>query len=94
MLLALTSGQRCQTFASLDIGDMKKTLPYYIFTLQEHAKQNRPGHLLSTICVKKYDEENLCPYRTLESYHEKMAPLRATTSIMVLFSYEKPHIYR
>ena len=53
MLLALTSGQRCQTLASLDISSMKKTQQHYIFNLEEHAKQNCPGHVLSTFCVNR-----------------------------------------
>lgn len=91
MLLALTSGQRCQTLVSLDIGSMKKTQQSYIFNLQEHAKQNRPGNVLSTFCVRKYDQENLCPYRTLESYLEKTAPLRETMNTKLFLSYVKPH---
>ena len=68
MLLALTSGQRCQTLAALDIANIKKTEQYYLFGLEEHTKQNRPGNMFSNFCVRRYDHDNLCPYQALETY--------------------------
>ena len=52
ILLPLTSGQRCQT-AALDIANMKKTEQYYLFGLEEHTKQNRPGNMFSNFCVRR-----------------------------------------
>ena len=45
MLLALTSGQRCQTLTFLDTTAMTKTPEYYLFHIQQHVKQDRPGKL-------------------------------------------------
>ena len=39
MLVALTSGQRCQTLAALDIANMKKTEQHYLFGLEEHTSK-------------------------------------------------------
>ena len=91
MLLALTSSQRCQTLAALDIANMKKTEQYYLFCLEKHTKQNRPGNLFSTFCVRRYDHDNLCPYQTLEAYVERTSVLRGTTTIKLFISYVKPH---
>ena len=44
VLLAITSGQRCQTLTNLDISSMKKTGKYYLYQFKNHMKQNRPGH--------------------------------------------------
>lgn len=40
MLLALTSVERFQTLGALDTENMKKTEQYYLFGIEEHAKQN------------------------------------------------------
>ena len=63
MLLALTSGQRCQTFTCLDITAMKKTDDYYVFHLPDHVIQNRPGNVVSTFYVRRYQQEELCVYK-------------------------------
>ena len=91
MLLALTSGQRCQTLTYLDIQSMKETPEYYVFQLTEHIKQNRPGNVFSTFHVGKYHQEELCVYHTLKSYLYRTAPLRGGTSTRLLISYVKPH---
>ncbi len=91
MLLALTSGQRCQTLTYLDILSMKETPDYYVFQLTEHIKQNRPGNVFSTFHVGKYHQEELCVYHTLKSYLYRTAPLRGGTSTRLLISYVKPH---
>ena len=91
MLLALTSGQRCQTLTYLDIQVMKETPDYYVFQLTEHIKQNRPGNAFSTFDVGKYHQEELCVYRTLKSYLYRTAPLTGGTSTRLLMSYVKPH---
>ena len=55
MLIALTTGQRCQTLAYLDIFEkyMVKTEQCFNFGLTEHIKQDRPGagciKLLTTV---------------------------------------------
>ena len=91
MLLALTLGQRCQTLAALDIANMKKTAQYYLFGLEEHTKQNRPGNMFSNFCVRRYDHDNLSPYQALETYLERTSVLRGTTTTKLFISYVKPH---
>ena len=91
MLLALTSGQKCQTLAALNISNMRKTEQYYLFGLEQHAKQNRPGNVLSTFCVQKYDHANLCPCLSLQHYLERTSIPRGTTTTKLFISYVKPH---
>ena len=90
VLLALTSGQRRQTLTFLDITSMKKTQDYFIFHLNEHIKQSRKGHVFSTFYVRKYQQPELCAYRTLENYLERTLPLRSSTGTKLLLSYVKP----
>ena len=92
MSLALTSGQQCQTTVSLDISSIKKSQQWYIFNLEEHAKQNRPGHVLLTFCVRMHDDKNLRPYKTLEkAILTEMASLRAAICTKLFLSDVKPH---
>ena len=51
ILLALTTGQRRQVLVSLDTQTMTKTNEYYVFHLNDHVKQNRPGYVFSTVFV-------------------------------------------
>ena len=66
MLLALTTGQRCQTLASLDRQTMTKTAEQFVFRLTDHMKQNRPGYVFSTVHVRRYHQAELCVYQMLE----------------------------
>ena len=89
ILLALTSGQRCQTLVALDCQSMTKTEEQFVFHLTEHLKQNRPGSVLSNICARRYRQEELCVYRTIEHYLERTAKLRRSSKLLV--SFVKPH---
>ena len=70
---------------------MKKTEQYYLFGLEEHTKQNRPGNMFSNFCVRRYDHDNLCPYQTLKTYLERTSVLRGTTTTKLFISYVKSH---
>ena len=89
MLLALTTGQRCQTLASLDTQSMTKTDEQFVFHLTDHMKQNRPGNIFSTVYVRRYHNPELCVYRTLEHYLERTSKLRSSSKLLV--SSVKPH---
>ena len=91
ILLALTSGQRCQTLSFLDIGCMKSTPEYYLFYLQDHVKQSRPGNVLSSFFVRKYPKQELCIYSTLGHYLDRTKSLRHSSSTQLLISYAKPY---
>lgn len=59
ILLALSSGQQCQTLSFLRVGAMKKTPDYYLFYIQDHVNQDRPGKTLSSFFGRKYPKEPL-----------------------------------
>ena len=66
ILLALTSGQRCQKLALLKTNAMKGNSSYYLFSIQDHVKQDRPSKLLSSFVVRQYLKELLYTYITLQ----------------------------
>ena len=71
MLVALVTGQRCQTLSYFDISDkhMKKFPTNFSFALTGHVKQNRPGQMFTNVRLFKYPmNNNLCVYTTLEHY--------------------------
>ena len=63
---------------------MKKTERYYLFRFKNHLKQNRPGHIVSSLYVHKYSERTL-PVRVVEhtalllSYVKPFAPVGSST---------------
>ena len=91
ILLALTSGQRCQTLSFLRVDAMKKTPDYYLFYVWDHVKQDRPGNVLSSFYVRKYPKEPLCIYCTLEHYLERTQLVRDYDNGHLLLSYIKPY---
>lgn len=91
ILLALTSGQRCQTLSFLRVDAMKKTPDYYLFYVRDHVKQDRPGNVLSSFFVRKYPKEPLCVYCTLEHYLERTQLVRDYDNGHLLLSYVKPY---
>ena len=70
---------------------MRKTEQYYLFGLEEHAKQNRPDNVLSSFCARKYDHANLYSYLTLQHYLGRTSILRGTTTTKLFISYVKPY---
>ena len=91
ILIALTSGQRCQTLSFLRVDAMKKTPDYYLFYVRDHVKQDRPGNVLSSFFVRKYPKEPLCVYCTLEHYLERTQLVRDYDNGHLLLSYVKPY---
>ena len=62
MLIALVTGQRCQTLSYLDISGehMKKFPTYFSFSLSGHLKQDKPGRVFGNVRLFQYPKETLC----------------------------------
>ena len=91
VLVALVTGQRCQTLACLDISEdyMKKFADYYSFALTKHLKQDRPGKNSGNIRLYKYNQVELCVSETLTEYLSGTQSLRKSSQLFV--SYIKPY---
>ena len=91
MLIALVTGQRCQTLSYLDISGehMKKFPTYFSFSLSGHLKQDKPGRVFGNVRLFQYPKETLCVYTTLERYIEVTQSLRKFSKLLI--SYIKPH---
>lgn len=90
MLLALTTAQRCQTLACLDI-ELMQVMPDRIrFTLKEKLKTTRPGSHLEPIEVTAFPQEpRLCPVRHIEQYITRTQNHRQSSKL--LLSFIKPY---
>ena len=91
ILLALTSGQRCQTLTLLHTDAMTKTQDYYLFRVHDLIKQDRPGKVFDSFFVLRYPQSRLCVYTTLEHYLDRTTHLRDPQRTGLLLSFVRPH---
>lgn len=90
MLIALLSGQRCQTLHALNISDMTFSDKNCTFRINELLKTSRPGKHLGCLELRAFDEDKqLCVVLFLKEYVERTELLRGTHS-QLLLSYCKP----
>ena len=91
MLIALITGQRCQTLYSMDILCVQKTDDRFRFVIEEQIKTTKPGSTQPVLILPKFDQNvNRCIYRFLEVYLEKTELLRSENTKLFL-SFQKPH---
>ena len=91
MLIALVTGQRCQTIKCLDLDNYDTLEDKVFFRITNLLKQTRPGVHLSAVELKRYTTDvDLCVVRCFEVYIHRTASLRE--NITQLFtSYCKPY---
>ena len=87
-LIALTTGQRVQTLAALDIEYLARSDIKATFHVRKVLKVSKPG-LSTTVFINKYDEVGICPLTTLNVYLDKTASLRRCSSLFI--GLQKPH---
>ncbi len=91
MLLALVTGQRCQTLRLLNLDNMTKHCDRVVFVINKLVKQSRPGiHVQPIELMTLHEEKELCVVTCLNVYLVKTATLRGDNS-QLLVSYQKPH---
>jgi len=91
MLLALLSGQRCQTLHFLSVSSMVMKLDTCVFTIHKLLKTSRPGKHVTNLTFTAYSPDNhLCPIVCLSEYVKRTSKLR-TGSDQLLVSIQKPH---
>jgi len=92
MLLALVTGQRCQTIVNLDLNCLSESSDSeLIFTFDTLLKHSRPGISSQRIVLSSYPHNvDLCVVTVLNEYIKQTEPLRGDES-KLLISYVKPH---
>ena len=91
MLLALLSGQRCQTLHLLSVSSMVLKHDTCVFPIHNLLKTSRPGKHVSELTFMAYSPDNrLCPFVCLSEYVKRTSELRKG-SYQLLVSFQKPH---
>ena len=87
MLIALTTGQRCQTLTFLDTSEqyMQRNEECFNFALTEHLKQDKPGKVFGNLRLYKYPVRELCVYETLDYYLRATKKLRSSSKLLVSY---------
>ena len=90
MLVALLSGQRCQTIHALDVYNIVLTKDRCTFYIHELLKTSRPGKHFGKLELRAYHpDKRLRVVTFLEEYVRRTKPLRSSSRSFI--SYQKPH---
>ena len=91
MLVALLSGQRCQTIHALTISGMKLTTDNVIFVINKLLKTSKPGKHYGSLQLKTFTlDKDLCVKTCIEEYVKRTEPLRSNFDSLWLSS-TKPY---
>nr|XP_012214762.1 PREDICTED: uncharacterized protein LOC105667509 [Linepithema humile] len=90
LLLALGSGHRAQTFASIRLSQvsLKEKL---IIRIPDRSKTSAPGRYQPLLCFARFqDHDNLCIVLLMEHYINRTRGLRSPSCDSLFISYRKP----
>ena len=90
-LLAILTGQRCQTIHKLDLNLMQTLPDRYVFAIGEKLKHTRPGQHQEPIELVAYQDKRLCVVEAIKQYISVTDPLRDKSESKLLISFRKPH---
>ena len=91
MLLALLTGQRCQTLHAITLNEMTLSASKCVIAVKSLLKTSRPNHRLSPIELRAYSENaNICVVSYLKSYLKLTHSVRGECQKLFI-SYVKPH---
>lgn len=91
LLLALGTGHRAQTLASLRISQISLN-KQLIIRIPDRIKTSAPGRSQSFFCFSRFtNHENLCIVRLTEHYLEKTKNLRPAACDSFFISFNKPY---
>ena len=92
MLLAILTGQRCQTLHLLKIPHIQITNDACVFYIVDLVKQSKPGKHIPPITLQAYTKDrSLCVVTCLRRYLEVTQSLRHSSDDGLFISYLKPH---
>ena len=90
-LLAILTGQRCQTIHEFDLNLMQKLPDRYVFAIGEKLKHTKPGKHQEPIELVAYQDKRLCIVETIKQYISITESLRDNSESKLLISFRKPH---
>lgn len=90
-LLALLSGQRCQSLHVIKLSDIHWEENVVKISLSEKIKQSGPRRQPPIITLPAYDKKPLCVVHTLQAYLSRTQSLRSTSTENLLLATVKPY---
>lgn len=91
ILLALTTGQRVQTLASINIQDIETFSNRIEIPIKKRLKTSNINRVQPTLVLPFYVHDvNICPGKTLLLYVERTKDIRGTTNNLFV-TFKKPH---
>ena len=91
MLMAILSGQRCQTIHALTTRDMKVSDSKVMFIVNELLKTTKPGKECTKVEFLSFHEDpRLCVVRYLSEYLKRTKDMRHGHQKLLII-YQKPH---
>ena len=91
MLMAILSGQRCQTIHALTTKDMKVSEDKVMFIVTDLLKTTKPGKECTKLEFLSFDEDpRICVVRYLSEYLKRTKDMRHD-HYKLLVSYQRPH---
>ena len=77
MLIALVTGQRCQSFHLMDLDSMQQNSDHCKFVIKDLVKQSAPGRKQPVLILPAFKEDfSICVYSVLTDYIKRTAPRR------------------
>ena len=77
MLIALVTGQRCQSIYLVDLDSIQKNADHYKFVIGDLVKQSAPGRKQPELILPAFKEDNrICVYSVLTEYIKRTLPHR------------------
>jgi len=84
MLLALTSAQRVQTLAAITVNDLRFSSAGVTIMISSNLKTSAPTRRQLNIVLKRFEQEEVCPVKTLEVFLDLSRPIRGDSSQLFL----------
>ena len=86
MLVALITGQRCQSLHLLDLKDLHVHAQGVNFTVSSLLKQSKPGKHAPVISLRKYEQnKKLCVMEVFREYLSRTKEIRSSHKVFVSF---------
>lgn len=89
VLMALTTGQRCQTLSVMDLRNMEISNNHVKIRIGDMLKQTTPKNHLAEIFMESYIKPEICIVNTLNHYIRKTESIREDTKLFIIT--QKPH---
>ena len=90
MLISLTSADRSQSIAHMDISNMAISHNKVVFYVTDILKTSRPGKMCKEIVLPSFSDKKLCVKFVLSNYLKRTKLVRGDCKKLFI-SYKKPH---